>query len=133
MRWPAAGGAAALPERVFALDYAPYAWLFPRMAGIVHHGGSGTTGLALGAGVPSWVVPFTADQPFWGWRTHDLGVGPAALPFKRLTADRLAQAIDAMTGDAALRQNALCLRDALAGEDGIAQAVGVIRVLLPTP
>jgi UDP:flavonoid glycosyltransferase YjiC (YdhE family) len=124
-------GTATLPEHVFALDYAPYAWLFPRMEAIIHHGGSGTTGLALGSGVPSWVVPFTADQPFWGWRTHDLGAGPAPLPFKHLTTTRLAQAIDTMTSDAAPRRNALGLRDALAGEDGIARAVGVIRTLLP--
>ncbi len=126
-------GAVTLPEHVFALDYAPYAWLFPRMAALIHHGGSGTTGLALSSGVPSWVVPFTADQPFWGKRTHDLGVGPAPLPFKRLTAGRLAEVIGTMTSDSAMRQHALDLRDLLGAEDGIAQAVEVIRSLLPTP
>src|SRR5450756_2135091 len=41
-----------LPENVFAIEAAPHDWLFPRMAAIVHHGGAGTTGAALRAGVP---------------------------------------------------------------------------------
>ncbi|MBL8131590.1 MAG: glycosyltransferase family 1 protein, partial [Anaerolineae bacterium] len=92
-------GAVELPETVFALDYAPYAWLFPRMAAVIHHGGSGTTGFALRSGVPSMVVPFTADQPFWGRRTHELGVGSAPIPFSKLTTETLSHAIAAMTKD----------------------------------
>jgi UDP:flavonoid glycosyltransferase YjiC (YdhE family) len=123
-------GASDLPDSVFALDYAPYAWLFPRMAAVIHHGGSGTTGLALRSGMPSLVIPFTGDQPFWGKRTHDLGVGPAAIPFARLTADRLAAAIRTMTSDAGMQARAATLGEGLAGEDGIARAVEVIRTLL---
>ncbi len=36
------------------------------------------------------------DQPFWGQRVFDLGVGAQPLPRKQITADRLAKAI-AMT------------------------------------
>ncbi len=120
-------GAVDLPETVFALDYAPYAWLFPRMAAIVHHGGSGTTGFALRSGVPSMVVPFTADQPFWGRRTHELGVGHVPIPFSKLTADNLAAAIRSMTTDMEKRRRAVDLRDAIAAEKGIAQAVRIVQ------
>lgn len=116
-----------LPETVFSLDYAPYAWLFPRMAAVIHHGGSGTTGFALRSSVPSMVVPFTADQPFWGKRTHDLGVGPEPIPFPKLTTERLADAIRTMTGSDSMRQVAIRLRDAMADEDGIARAVEIIQ------
>ena len=82
-----------LPDQVFLLDSAPHDWLFPQMAAIVHHGGAGTTAAALKAGVPSVVVPFFGDQPFWGDRVHRLGTSPAPVPKSQLTADRLATAI----------------------------------------
>ncbi len=120
-------GATALPDTVFSLDYAPYAWLFPRMSAVIHHGGSGTTGLALRSGVPSTVIPFTADQPFWGARTHALGVGAAPIPFSRMTAKNLAQAIQIMAQSADMQRQAVRLRDAMATENGVQQAVKIIR------
>jgi UDP:flavonoid glycosyltransferase YjiC (YdhE family) len=45
-----------LPQRspnLLVLDAIPHAWLFPRMAAVVHHAGSGTTGAGPRAGVPS--------------------------------------------------------------------------------
>ncbi len=65
-----------LPDSVYMLDSIPFSWLFPRVAAVVHHGGAGTTSAGLRAGVPSIIVPFFADQPFWGQRVADLGVGP---------------------------------------------------------
>jgi sterol 3beta-glucosyltransferase len=121
----------ALPDTVFLLHYAPYAWLFPHMSAVIHHGGSGTTGLALRSGVPSMVIPFTADQPFWGGRTHELGVGPAPIPFSRMNTDNLAHAIRTMTENTPMQQQAVQLRDAMAGENGVQQAVEVIRGYLP--
>jgi len=57
--------AADLPDDVFMAGIIPYAWLFPQAAAVVHHGGAGTTGECLWAGIPSINVPFFADQPFW--------------------------------------------------------------------
>jgi vancomycin aglycone glucosyltransferase len=51
--------------------------LFPRMAAVVHHGGAGTTTTATRAGAPQVVVPQIADQPYWGSRIADLGIGAA--------------------------------------------------------
>jgi len=116
-----------VPDSVFTIDSAPHAWLFPRMAAVVHHGGAGTTSAGLRAGVPSIIVPFFADQPFWGQRVADLGVGPASIPFKRLTADRLAQAIQIAVTDQAMRQRAAELGERIRAEDGIARAAAVIQ------
>ncbi|MFM9973119.1 MAG: DUF4011 domain-containing protein, partial [Beijerinckiaceae bacterium] len=72
------GGLASLPESddVFCADALPHDWLFPRVAAAVHHGGAGTTGAALSAGIPALVIPFAADQPFWGkeWQHSVLGL-----------------------------------------------------------
>ena len=49
--------------------------LFRRVAAVVHHGGAGTTTTAARAGAPQVVVPQMADQPYWGGRVADLGIG----------------------------------------------------------
>jgi UDP:flavonoid glycosyltransferase YjiC (YdhE family) len=119
--------AADLPSSVYLLDAIPFAWLFPRVAAVVHHGGAGTTAAGLRAGVPSIIVPFFADQPFWGQRVADLGVGPQPIPRKHFTADRLAQAIEIAVSDRAMRQRAADLGATIRSEDGIARAVEVIQ------
>ncbi|MEU3992203.1 glycosyltransferase [Streptomyces platensis] len=51
--------------------------LFARVAAVVHHGGAGTTTTAARAGAPQVVVPQIADQPHWGARVAELGIGAA--------------------------------------------------------
>src|SRR5262249_21741087 len=77
-----------------------FRWLFPRVLAAVHHGGTGTTGDAIAAGIPSVVVPFFGAQRFWGSRIADLGLGPRPIPRQRLTVDGLAAAIAAATDPA---------------------------------
>ncbi len=116
-----------LPETIYRLDYAPYAWLLPRMASAVIHGGSGTTGLCLRAGIPTLIVPFVADQPYWGKRLHDLGVGPSPVPYKKLSVDSLASAISTAVQDAGMRQQAVDLGIKLRAENGLAEAVRLVN------
>jgi len=116
-----------LPDSVLMLDSIPFSWLFPRMAAVVHHGGAGTTAAALRAGVPSVVIPFFADQPYWGRRVAALGVGPDPIPQRRLTAERLAQAIQQMMTDETMRQRAAVLGSAIRAEDGVARAVAILQ------
>ncbi|MDL1909375.1 glycosyltransferase family 1 protein [Chloroflexi bacterium CFX6] len=115
-----------LPETVFMIGSIPHFWLFPRMAAIVHHGGAGTTGAALRAGVPSIITPFFGDQPFWGRRVYDLGVGPRPIPRRRLTARNLAEAIQRAVTDTEMREKASALGERIRAEDGVAQAVKII-------
>lgn len=119
--------AAQAPNSIFVLDSAPFSWLFPRMAAVVHHGGAGTTAAGLRAGVPSVVVPFFGDQPFWGQRVAALGVGPAPIPRRKLTVERLVQAVQTAVTDTAMRQRAADLGARIRGEDGVARAVAVVR------
>lgn len=116
-----------LPDTIFMLDAAPHAWLFPKMAAVVHHGGAGTTAAGLRAGVPSIIVPFFADQPFWGRQVAKLRVGPEPLPRKRLTVDGLALAIETAVSDQPMRQRAAALGSKIQAEDGVAQAVTIIQ------
>src|SRR5205807_2467372 len=111
--------APALGDDALAIGEAPHEWLFPRVAAVVHHGGAGTTGAGLRAGRPSVLVPFFADQPFWGWRVAALGAGPAPVPRGEMRAERLAAAIRAATEDERIRQRAEALGAAIRAEDGV--------------
>jgi sterol 3beta-glucosyltransferase len=122
---------ADLPDNVFQIDSTPHDWLFPRMAAVVHHGGAGTTAAGLRAGVPSIVVPFFADQPFWADRVRKLGVGPTPISRKRLTADNLADAIREAVGSEDIRARAAALGERIRDEDGVANAVEALGELLP--
>lgn len=116
-----------LPETVFMVGSTPFSWLFPQMAAVVHHGGAGTTSMGLWAGIPSIVTPFMGDQPFWGRRVYELGVGPQPIPRRRLTVDRLAEAIRCAVSDTAMRERAARLGERIRAENGIARAVAVIE------
>jgi UDP:flavonoid glycosyltransferase YjiC (YdhE family) len=116
-----------LPETIFMIDSAPHHWLFPRMAAVVHHGGAGTTGEGLRAGVPSVIVPFFGDQPFWGQRVAAMGVGPNPIPRQKLTVDRLAGAIQEAVMDSKMRKLAANLGSTIRAENGVLQAVRLIQ------
>ena len=118
-----------LPDTFFIVDAAPHAWLFPRTAAVVHHGGAGTTAAGLRAGVPSIIIPYFADQPFWGNRVAQLGVGPQPLPRKILTVDRLAAALETAVTNPQMQQRAAELGRKIQAEDGIAQAVSIVQTL----
>ena len=122
-----------VPDNVFVLDAAPHSWLFPRMAAVVHHGGAGTTAEALRAGVPSIILPFVFDQPFWGARIKALGLGPDPIPQKKLTADHLAHAIQIAVTDSKIKQRANSFGAAIRAENGIANAIKIIQQYFGEP
>ncbi len=98
-----------------------------RDCAVVHHGGAGTTGAGLRAGIPSIITPFFGDQAFWGQQVYALGVGPQPIPRRRLTVDNLAEAIQRAVTDRAMQKNASNLGERIRAENGIAQAVAVIE------
>ncbi len=108
-----------LNDQVWAIPPTPHAWLFPRMAGVVHHGGAGTTHAALAAGVPQAMVPFGVDQPYHAWRVHRLGLGPEPVSVHRLTVGRLGRLIRLLTTDADARRRAQEVGEVVRGEDGV--------------
>lgn len=61
-------------ENIYVIDQVPHDWLFPQIAGVVHHGGAGTTAAGLRAGVPTIIKPFFGDQFFWAERVQDVSL-----------------------------------------------------------
>jgi UDP:flavonoid glycosyltransferase YjiC (YdhE family) len=128
-----AGWGGLAPEssdaEVFAAEALPHEWLFPRVAAVVHHGGAGTTGAGVRAGVPTVVVPFAMDQAFWGSRVAALGVGPSPVPRAKLTRAGLAAALREAVTDDAMRARALALGALLRAEDGVGRAVSLLETV----
>jgi sterol 3beta-glucosyltransferase len=116
-----------LPESIFSLDHVPHDWLFQRVAAVVHHGGAGTTAAGLRAGRPTIICPFFADQPFWGQRVYELGVGSEPIPQKKLTAAKLADALRNVTADPVIQKRAESLGEKIRREDGVARAISSIE------
>jgi sterol 3beta-glucosyltransferase len=119
-----------VPKNAFVLDSAPHDWLFPRMSAVVHHGGAGTTAEGLRAGVPTVIVPFTVDQPFWGARVKAFGVGPEPIPASKLTATALMDAIQTAVTDMNMKQCASSIGKAIRAEDGVGKAVNIVSEYL---
>lgn len=116
-----------VPEYIYAIDKAPHGWLFEQVAGVVHHGGAGTTAAGLRAGKPTLIVPHMADQPFWGRRIMQLGVGPRPIARPSLSAERLAAALRTLLQDTAMRRKAEHLGELIRGEDGVSRGVEAIE------
>jgi sterol 3beta-glucosyltransferase len=116
--WASLGAALQDDGDVIVIGEAPHDWLFPKMSAVVHHAGAGTAAAGLRAGTPTVSVPMITDQPFWASRVTALGAGPAAVPYKSLSADSLTAAIsDAVSRDS-YRSRAQEISKQLASEDG---------------
>ncbi|KAJ7218833.1 putative sterol glucosyltransferase [Mycena rebaudengoi] len=54
-----------IPEECYVVNSVPHDWLFQRIDAAMHHGGAGTTGASLRAGIPTLIKPWFGDQYFW--------------------------------------------------------------------
>jgi UDP:flavonoid glycosyltransferase YjiC (YdhE family) len=84
---------AATGGRVLVVGEFDHEAVLPRCLAAVHHGGAGTTGSSIRAGLPTVICAVFADQPFWGARLKALGVGNT-LAFTDLSAGTLLAALE---------------------------------------
>lgn len=112
-----------LPKQIYPVASIPHDWLFRRVDAACHHGGAGTTGASLRAGIPTIIRPFFGDQFFWGDRVEALGVGTA---LRKLTVESLTQALIAATTDQKQIERARELGEKIRAEDGVATAIEAI-------
>jgi len=124
--WDAGMVQLSLPPGIVAAGALPHDWLLPRCAGVVHHGGFGTTAAGLRAGIPALIIPHIADQFYWGQRVHELGVGLPPIRRAKLNGESLAAALKDLARNSELRAAAAVLGAQIRTERGIENAVRLI-------
>ena len=125
--WEAGISQLSLSPSIYATGSIPHSWLLPHCAGLVHHGGFGTTSAGLRAGIPALVIPHMIDQFYWGQRLQELDVSPPPIPRPKLNSEGLAAGLDQLTKDDKLVASASSLGQGIRAEDGIGLAVDLIE------
>ncbi|ODN84084.1 hypothetical protein, variant [Cryptococcus amylolentus CBS 6039] len=111
------------PPEIFAIDSIDHGWLFPKIDAACHHGGAGTTGASLRAGIPTIIKPFFGDQAFWAERVESLNVGSA---IRKLDSEQLAKALVKATSDEKQIAKAKDVGEVVRRENGVARAIEAI-------
>ncbi|KAI1332439.1 glycosyltransferase family 1 protein [Xylariaceae sp. FL0255] len=108
------------PKEIFQIKSAPHDWLFQQIDAAAHHGGSGTTGASLRAGIPTIIRPFFGDQFFFGMRVEDLGVG---ICLKKWGSNSFAKALWEATNSERMIVKARVLGETIRNENGVNVAI----------
>ena len=84
----------------------PYDWIFPRSYAVIHHGGSGTTHLALKYGCATMIIPHIIDQFVWNKIIYDIGAGPEGVKVGKITTKNLEPKILELVNDRSFKKKA---------------------------
>ncbi len=117
------------PAHVYIERYIPQTLLFAHCDLVLTHGGSGTVMAALTHGLPMVIVPIMADQPENAERCAALGVAQV-IPLATLSAERAAEAVREVLGQAHYRQAADRVREEVAALPGPEYAVKLLERLV---
>lgn len=115
---------------LLVLQRAPHRALFPRCAGVIHHGGAGTTHEAARASVPMLVVPHLIDQTFWASRATALGIAPSPLHARKLGTADPTPFLRPLMADQSLKTRAREVGQSIGRENGADRALQVIEKIL---
>ena len=100
-----------VPASVHVERWVPQAAVMPHAAAMIGHGGSGSTLMAMAAGVPVALIPMFADQPANARRIAALGAGLALGPVMEGEPARSLAGPDAAARIGDLRDAAIRLLD----------------------
>ncbi|MFO0946539.1 MAG: glycosyltransferase [Planctomycetota bacterium] len=90
-------------NHVQCFSFVPLQKLLPRAAAHIHHGGIGTIGHSLEAGIPQLTVPMVYDQPDNAERLYRLGIS-AMMKRKKYSASNVARALDNLLRSETIKQ-----------------------------
>jgi vancomycin aglycone glucosyltransferase len=112
---------------ILYVDEMPFELLFPRLAAIVYHGGTGTMASAARAGIPQAAFPFMADQFENRKQIVQLGLGPHACDFKKISAKAISSAIVECVTNEKYKQNVVEISTRLRRVNGLDLTVKLIE------
>ncbi len=126
-----AGGGLVRPEGfehpdIFWTHDIPYDWIFPKVGAVIHHGGAGTTHLALKYGRPSMVIPHIPDQHLWNRIISNANAGPKGQSIRKLDGNGLKNHIDILLHNPAFKENAMEISHQMKSEDNSEKILRII-------
>ena len=104
-------------ELIYFVSQVPYDWFFPKMYAVIHHGGSGTTHLAIKYGCATMAIPHFIDQFVWDTLIAELGVGPSGIKVSRMTRKNLEPKILELHTNKSYKENSERIGKELKEED----------------
>lgn len=99
--------------------FIPHDKIVPHCTAILHHGGSGTTHMAVAAGIPQLQLPLIIDQHFWSYQCLKRGLGPHWLNEKKLDFNTLVERLRDTVTNPLYKDNASKLSVLIKNEDGV--------------
>jgi UDP:flavonoid glycosyltransferase YjiC (YdhE family) len=95
----------------------PYNWIFPKIYGVIHHGGSGTTHLALKYGCATMTIPHIIDQFVWNKIIDKIGAGPKGIRINKITTQNLEPKILELVNNTSFKKKAEKVASQMEKED----------------
>jgi len=93
-------------ELIYFVFQIPYDWVFHKVYGVIHHGGSGTTHLALKYGCTSLIIPHLVDQFVWDKIIYKIGAGPKGVSINKIKIKTLEPKIIELFNNSSFKKKA---------------------------
>jgi UDP:flavonoid glycosyltransferase YjiC (YdhE family) len=104
-------------ELIHFVSGIPYDWILPKIYAFIHHGGSGTTHMALKYGCATMIIPHIIDQFVWNNIIFELGSGPKGMQILNLTSKSLEPKILELLNTGAFKERAEQIASQMEKED----------------
>lgn len=103
-------------DSIYYLNQIPYDWILPKLYGIIHHGGSGTTHSAAKSGAVQLIVPHIMDQYFWNRLIYSKGLGPFGTSIHNFDYEKFGRALKDFWTNPEFKTKALAIAEKMAHE-----------------
>eukprot|EP00747_Dinoflagellata_sp_TGD_P146162 gnl/TRDRNA2_/TRDRNA2_176661_c2_seq1.p1 gnl/TRDRNA2_/TRDRNA2_176661_c2~~gnl/TRDRNA2_/TRDRNA2_176661_c2_seq1.p1 ORF type:complete len:237 (+),score=36.93 gnl/TRDRNA2_/TRDRNA2_176661_c2_seq1:104-712(+) len=115
---------------LFSASSLPHEWLLPQCSCAVIHGGAGTVGAVMRAGIPCIITPVITDQYWWAKRMGELNVGKGfSKHLNEIPPSELGSSIKEVLSSSTIQQNAKKMSAELKCERGPETAAAIIHEL----
>lgn len=104
-------------EKFLFVNKIPYDWVLKRVYAVIHHGGSGTTHLALKYGCPSLIIPHIFDQFGWNNLISELNLGPKGISINKLKSNKIKSLIFDLYNNETYKFNSVKMSESISNEN----------------
>jgi UDP:flavonoid glycosyltransferase YjiC (YdhE family) len=104
-------------ELLYFVSHTSYDWIFPKMYGVIHHGGAGTTHLAIKYGCATMIIPHFMDQFVWDNTISELGLGPKGIKISKITSKNLEAKVLDLLNNKSYKEKSETIGNQLRNED----------------